>query len=268
MTRVGEIDMDAVAAVIQEADAAEIAPRFRTLHAGDIEEKAPGEIVTVADRACEARLTAHLREIADLPVVGEEAASADPSLAAVLATADAAWLVDPLDGTTNFADGSFDYAVMVALVEQGRATASWMWHPTGGSMSMAARGAGATRNGVTVAMSMPRSGDAMRGVVKGRFLPPAVAQRVAHNRERFAGYDAGPNCAGVEYPSLVAGEVDFLLYWRTLPWDHAPGALFVEEAGGTVCRPDGEAYRCGSGGEGLLAAHADVIDDVRRRLLT
>lgn len=46
-------------------------------------------------------------------------------------------------------------------------------------------------------------------------------------------------CAGFDYPRLVAGEQDFVLYQRTLPWDHAPGALLLTEAGGLARRPDG-----------------------------
>ena len=87
------------------------------------------------------------------------------------------------------------------------------------------------------------------------------------NEHRFAAHLPGRNCAGIEYPTLVAGDVDFLLYWRTLPWDHAPGVLFAEEAGFRAARPDGTAYRCGDGRHGLVVAHRDVCDDVRIALL-
>ncbi|HEU4819991.1 MAG TPA: inositol monophosphatase family protein, partial [Qipengyuania sp.] len=52
-----------------------------------------------------------------------------------------------------------------------------------------------------------------------------------------------PRCAAEQYPRLVLGENDVAIFERTLPWDHAAGALFVNEAGGKVARPDGSPYR-------------------------
>ena len=76
------MDVDIVAEAIREAEAATIAPRFRALTDDDVAFKGPDDPVTIADRACEAMLGASLRMIDDLPVVGEEAAAADPSLLA------------------------------------------------------------------------------------------------------------------------------------------------------------------------------------------
>jgi fructose-1,6-bisphosphatase/inositol monophosphatase family enzyme len=58
----------------------------------------------------------------------------------------------------------------------------------------------------------------------------------------------------MEYPRIVEGEADFLLFWRTLPWDHAAGALLLSEAGGVASRPDGTSYRPDDDRLGLLAA--------------
>ncbi|MGH9164452.1 MAG: inositol monophosphatase family protein, partial [Acidimicrobiales bacterium] len=90
--------------------------------------------------------------------------------------------------------------------------------------------------------------------LKLRFLDQATAGAVAANRSRFAATEQGPNCAGVEYPLLALGEVDFSLYWRTLPWDHAPGVLLLQEAGGHAARPNGDPYRPADQGPGLLLA--------------
>lgn len=64
----------------------------------------------------------------------------------------------------------------------------------------------------------------------------------------------------------MAGEHAFLVYWRTLPWDHAPGVLLAEEAGCRARRPDGGDYSVGSDAAGLVVAHRSVIDDVRTGL--
>ena len=92
--------MDQVADVIREATTRLIVPRFRTLQASEIEEKAPGETVTIADREAEAFIATRLRAILPgVPVVGEEAVAADPDLILALESAPHAWLVDPLART-------------------------------------------------------------------------------------------------------------------------------------------------------------------------
>lgn len=66
----------------------------------------------------------------------------------------------------------------------------------------------------------------------------------------------GRHAAGIEYPDIAEGALDFILYWRTLPWDHAPGSLLVAEAGGVSARLDGSPYRpeAPGGEDGLLVA--------------
>jgi fructose-1,6-bisphosphatase/inositol monophosphatase family enzyme len=64
----------------------------------------------------------------------------------------------------------------------------------------------------------------------------------------------GHGSAGVEYPLVTIGEQDFVVAWRTLPWDHAPGSLVVREAGSKVARPDGGPYVLDDGRFGLVAA--------------
>ncbi len=97
-------DMDAVGQILREAAATTVVPRFRMLADHEIEEKSPGEVVTIADREAEAMITTRLQAmLPGVPVVGEEAVAADPSLIEAITTGPCVWLVDPLDGTANFA---------------------------------------------------------------------------------------------------------------------------------------------------------------------
>ena len=262
------MDHQRVADAIVHAAAQEITPRFRALADGDVTEKSPGEVVTTADRACELLLTDLLRSILAVPVIGEEASAADASLPSTIAAQPAAWVVDPLDGTANFAAGSADHSVMVAFVERGTTTASWIWTPEADSMAIAARGAGATVNGARVTAAPPSAANERAGVVKERFLPDDIRASINAAPQAFAHRSEGRNCAGIDYPDLVAGTVDVLLYWRTLPWDHLPGALFAREAGCRTLRPNGELYDADSPGEGLLVAHESVCDELRETLFS
>ena len=246
---------DRVSDALRETSAEVIEPRFAALSPADVRSKAAGELVTIADIEAEELLTRMLTGL--LPgalVVGEEACATDPTLLEGLGAAQA-WLVDSLDGTANFVEGSDDWAVMVALCEEGRTVASWIWQPTSETMYTAEAGCGAARNGVSLGVT-PRPVDpgGLRGAVLTRFLPAGVSATIDGRRDRFDTVTSGRRCAGVDYPAVVDGEQDFVLFWRTLPWDHAPGVLLLQEAGGVALRPDASAYRPGDTRPGLLAA--------------
>ena len=76
---------------------------------------------------------------------------------------------------------------------------------------------------------------------------------------RFGEILPGWRCSGRDYPAILTGGQDFALFWRALPWDHAPGALILEEAGGRVARLDGTPYRPRDDRPGLLAARSPAV---------
>ena len=95
-----------IADLLAEVARVEIVPRFRALAHGDWREKGPGDIVTIADERTEAALAPRLQAL--LPgsvVLGEEAAAKDPSLFDLLSGDHPVWIIDPIDGTANFAEG-------------------------------------------------------------------------------------------------------------------------------------------------------------------
>jgi fructose-1,6-bisphosphatase/inositol monophosphatase family enzyme len=251
---------------MEEAAATAILPRFRLLADEEVEEKSPGEVVTIADREAEAILTAGLGGL--LPgarVLGEEACSLEPRLLDDLGEG-LVWLVDPLDGTANFAAGEPVFAVMVALLRDGETIGGWMLNPVTGDLARAELGAGAWLDEERLEAAAPSPGHKVRGSI-GRFMPDAMQADVTARLSAGAELLPGLKCAGVEYPMIGAGERDFAFYWRTIAWDHAPGVLFLNEAGGKATRPDGSAYVPGSAGHGLLAAtHPDVWQEVHRLL--
>ena len=248
--------IDKVEALLREAVARAILPRFRALQTHEVEEKAPGELVTAADREAEQVIEAGLKALRPgALVVGEEAVAAEPALLAKVLGVDEAWLIDPLDGTAHFAAGRAPFAVMVALVRKRETVASWMFDPLAGAMHVAERGAGAFIDGrrVRAAPDCPPLAT-MRGAILKRFLGPADRARLEPKEKLLAAVLPGFMCAGREYPAVVAGEQHFALFQRMLPWDHAPGVLFAEEAGSKARRLDGSAYVPGDLRPGLLVA--------------
>jgi fructose-1,6-bisphosphatase/inositol monophosphatase family enzyme len=240
------LSTDEVLELMQSVAAEVITPRFRSLSDAEIDEKRPGDLVTIADRESEELLTKALLEAyPDAAVLGEEAYATAPELMDLFVAADHAFTVDPVDGTKNFVHGSPDHAVMVAEVVGGETVRGWIWQPEHHVAWVAERGAGVRRNGELVGRRP--AGDQPQGATsvwsrRGRQpvgLPPLIGTWV---------------CCGVDYPRLMEGEADYLLYGHTKPWDHLPGTLMVREAGGAVSHRDGTPYSARSGGRGLLVA--------------
>ncbi|MFI6758784.1 inositol monophosphatase family protein [Micromonospora sp. NPDC050417] len=247
--------IDEVGSLIRDAAATAVLPFFGHLESSDVTEKAPGELVTVADRRAEQILAEGLRPL--LPgsvVVGEEGVAADPSLLDLLAGTAPVWLVDPVDGTANFAAGREPFAVMVALLEGGAARASWILDPVSDVLLTAEAGRGTYRDGVAVRTADGGSATVLRGAVMTRFLPPDLRESVLAGADRLGEILPGQHCAGREYADIVSGRQQFALFWRTLPWDHAPGVLLLTEAGGVARRLDGTPYHPADDRAGLLVA--------------
>ena len=253
--------VDQVGQVLRDAGRTVVVPLFRHLAEGDIEEKAPGEVVTVADREAERVIGIGLREA--LPgsvVVGEEAVAAEPALLDRLRDGGPVWLVDPVDGTANFAAGRGPFVMMVALLCDGVCRAGWIHDPLSGSLMTAERGGGARLDGLPVRTPAGSPPEALRGVVASKYLPAPLRTQVATRAAGLGEVLPGQHCAGREYPAIVAGGQEYTLFWRTLPWDHAAGALITEEAGGVVRRLDGTPYDpTVAGPPGLLAAVSEPV---------
>lgn len=254
------IDVDAVRALVEHVAATVVAPRFRALAAGEVHAKGADDVVTIVDHEAEVLLTEGLRALAPgVPVVGEEAVAADPHVLDALEGAPRAWVVDPLDGTRAFVEGSPDHAVMVALVEQGEAVAGWICLPAHGRTFVAERGSGAWVDGRRV-VRPAADPDALRGAVAVWAMDAETRRRV---EDGSPGLGRGAGTAqrlwsGWEYSRLATGERDYLGYWRSSPWDHAPGAVLVREAGGVSRFFDGDEYTALPVGGPLLAAADDV----------
>jgi fructose-1,6-bisphosphatase/inositol monophosphatase family enzyme len=254
-----------VAAILRSAATRLIVPRWQCLRSGDVDEKSPGEWVTIVDREVEEEVTtALLRLLPNSVVVGEERCAEMPGLLDCIEHGPV-WLVDPLDGTGNFIAGCGPISLMVALLEDGIPIGAWMLDPLTGTLHHAYQGGGAWRDDQPVTIETQPS-HLGRGIVKTRFLPADLRAHVAAAGAALE-IQPGTNCAGADYPAIARAESDFAIYWRVLPWDHAPGALFAMEAGGCVARLDGRAYRPGEQMAGLLVARTPALWRQARALL-
>lgn len=252
--------LDVVEALVAEVASAEIMPRFRRLTAADIASKSgPMDLVTVADEAAEAALTRGLqRHFPGCAVVGEEATTRDPTLLAQVSEAGLCFVVDPIDGTFNFASGLPLFGVIVAVVEQGRTTGAVIHDPVGRDTALARAGQGAwlrSTDGTTAALRVSGGKPLaeMGGTLSWKYFEEPLRSRVC-TRLPTLGWAWDYRCAAHQYRLLAAGHCDFAVYNRTLPWDHAAGVLLHAEAGGYAARLDGQAYAAGTLDGGLICA--------------
>lgn len=237
-----------------------IMPRYRNLASGEVEDKGGNDPVTIADKESEVLLREGLTAIDNsLAFVGEEAAHADPTILDGLDRP--CWIVDPVDGTRNFANGKPPFGIIIARAEGGEAQSGWLYDCLSGRFCAAHKGEGSSIDGEIVS-ARPTGGTPPIAAISMIFMDED--RREATKRHIAPHYELVdiPFCAAEQYPRLALGVNDISLFERTLAWDHAAGALWLNEAGGKAARPDGSPYRVDEVGRtGLLGAASPALWD-------
>ena len=265
--------IDWLAELLADAAKAEIMPRFRRLGEGDVRQKtSAADLVTEADVNAERLITAKLRErYPTAMIVGEEACSDNPALLQGLGDADLAFVVDPVDGTFNFASGVPLFGVMLSVVVKGETVAGIIHDPVGKDWLIGAKGAGShirhahgTLEKVHVADAVPVS--QMTGSVSWQYLAEPQRSLLARNQTKTLS-QFGYRCAAHEYRLLASGHAHFVVYNKLMPWDHLVGVLIHAEAGGYTARIDGSAYLPSHVDGGILVApDRESWKELRREL--
>jgi fructose-1,6-bisphosphatase/inositol monophosphatase family enzyme len=249
-----------LAQVLREAARTEVLPRFRGLVAGSVRQKSSHlDLVTDADVAAEVRIAAALAQaFPGAVVVGEEAASAEPELLERVGSADLAFIVDPVDGTKNFASGLPLFGMMAGVLERGIAVAGVIYDPIADDFAAGIAGGGAwverPDGGRTpLGVSPARPVGEMLGIVSWLFMPEPLRSTVTARLARVAGA-VDYRTAAHEYRLIAGGHYDFALFGKLAPWDHVAGCLIHREAGGYAACLDGTPYDFASRAPGLLCA--------------
>lgn len=234
--------------IVRRAAKAEIMPRFRSMSASDVSTKSrPDDLVTAADLAAEAMITRALSmAFPNALIVGEEAASKDPDLIAKIADAPLAFIVDPVDGTWNFAKGLAVFGVILAVTQFGRPAFGLIYDPMADDWAIADDETPATLERPTGAahplkVSMGKPIDALSGHIHLHQFKGGQQRAVAALLPTFQHTEA-LRCSAHEYRMLAQGHTDFMLAATLNPWDHAAGALICQQAGGHVEMLDGGPY--------------------------
>ena len=243
-----ETQETALIAAVRAAARAEILPRFRSLEAGQVATKSSADdLVTVADRAAEAAIAAAVAGILpDAAIVGEEAVAEDARVLDRIGAAETAVIIDPIDGTWNYAMGLATFGVLLAVTHEGQTVFGLLYDPVLDDWVLARRGGGAwfcRADGTRRRLTLGGAGrpTEFAGFSSPWLLPEALRQRF--QRELMAwGRTADLRCACHSYRQMAFGHGRFSFDMKLMPWDHAAGVLAVEEAGGVTGLLDGRAY--------------------------
>ncbi len=222
--------------------------------------KGPKDYVTEVDRAVEEAVIDILRTAyPDHAFLGEETGSHPAQNGASGDQAEYQWIIDPLDGTTNFIHGFPVYAVSIALAQRGQVTQAVIYDPARNEMFTASRGGGAFLNDRRMRVSgQTRFHDALisahvagsaggEALVSSRFA--SIVSECASSRR------LGATVLDLAY--VASGRVDGFVGVKLKPWDLAAGSLLVLEAGGLIADFDGEQAWMQSGD--VLAASPKIF---------
>ena len=253
-------DLDRLCAIMAEAAAAEIMPRFRGLDTGGIREKTSAlDVVTDADENAEWRMRdAVAKAFPNAAFIGEESVERDRSLLAGIAGADLAVIVDPVDGTSNFAWGLPLFGVMAAVTIRGETVAGAIYDPVCKDWRLALRGEGAwaqAHGGQArdLHVAAPAALAEMSGTASWHVAPEPLRSRIARNLPKTRAAFAY-RCAAYEYRLIADGSLHYSMHYKLMPWDHAAGVLIHAEAGGHAACFDGAPYAPTRSEGGLILA--------------
>ena len=196
-----------------------------------VELKAPNDFVSEVDRAAEAAIIEVLKQAyPQHSILAEESGESKTE-------SDYQWIIDPLDGTTNFLHGFPQYCVSIALAVKGAVNHGVIYDPTRNELFTASKGGGAFLNDRRLRVSKKIH---LQECLIGTGFP----SREMHNFDRYLAMfkDLTPKCAGIRRPGAAALDLAYVAagrydgFWEMglSAWDMAAGALMIKEAGGLV----------------------------------
>lgn len=242
--------IDEVAQLMAEASATIIKPLYQNLSPDDVATKSSDtDFVTVADREAEFWLMPRLEALlTDAIALGEESISDDPAAEKQLRH-NLAFVIDPIDGTRNFVNGTPHFCSMISLIDKGEPLISWVLRPVDNDMFVAVADEGVFHSDIEEGewqllppvMRRTQLGDMIgTGGIKG--LSGHVRDEVRQQLRALPGRRL-IGSAGCEAIMLATGAHDFLMHAKTTAWDHTPVDLFAREAGLVSAHmPSGDGY--------------------------
>ncbi len=226
--------------IVISAAREELLPRFTKVARSD---KADGSFITAADLAAQHRIEAELKQHwPDIALLGEEMDEAEQNNL-IAAQSQPLWILDPLDGTSNFAAGLPFFSTSLALLYQGEIVLGVVYDPSRDECFSARKGSGAWFNGEALGQHRPQ-GPLKKGtaLVDFKRLPAELATRLVTKMPYSSQRSHGS--VALDWCWIAAGRCHVYLHGKQKLWDYAAGYLIFNETGGHACTLTGEqVYR-------------------------
>lgn len=219
-----------------------------------IDSKGRNDFVTDVDRKAEAEIIATVRRShPDHAFLAEESGRSG--------SGEFTWIIDPLDGTTNFLHGFPQFAVSIGIEHKDRLQHAVVYDPLRQELFTASRGEGAQLEGKKIRVSTQRT---LEGALLGTGMPfrsqHACIDEYLAILKVLMGTAAGirrPGAASLDLAYVAAGRLDGFWEFGLSPWDTAAGMLLIQEAGGRVGTPAGDEYALG---KNIVAGNPKVYE--------
>ncbi len=246
-------------------DAAKIAGAIQKAHLGrvtEIEYKGEINLVTEVDKKCEAAIIAHLAaHCPDHDVLAEEGGGSRKDSAYK-------WIIDPLDGTTNYAHGYPLFCVSIALEQNGEIVVGVVYDPNRDELFVAEQGAGARLNGAPIRVStVPTLNTALLATGFAYNIRTAKQNNLDHFQDFLMTAQAvrRDGVAAIDLCYVAAGRYDGFWELNLFPWDVAAGFLMIREAGGAVSAFNGDPFAVYL--KEILASNGQIHEEMSRVLM-
>ncbi len=224
-----------------------ILPAFKAMDPSKIMIKEDSSLVTVTDQQAEVALTSGLKNIFHANVLGEEGYEENPAIGDFLEKEDEyCWIIDPIDGTSNFTSGNNQFGIIIALVKNKKILGGWIYQSTEGKAFYALKGKGVYDQHHKKIERQITNPEHFSGYPHEFYFQNTTTEKEinALSRARTTQLESLHSTA-IEYMDMVTGKIDFIINNHYKPWDHAAGQLIVSElglGGGSVYLGTQEGY--------------------------
>tara|TARA_Y100000815_G_scaffold272163_1_gene300424 strand:- start:1357 stop:2178 length:822 start_codon:yes stop_codon:yes gene_type:complete len=219
-----------------------IMPSFRSPNLSISAKSSPHDLVTAADETSETFLTEEIRRLyPTAKILGEETASADPAILTDIDTAEICFVIDPIDGTWNYAHGIATFGVAIAVLRHGKPVMGILHDPAFDDTIWAIQRGGAFLRRPNGQERQLSASAGRAGFINIPALDATKAGAAIEVGHKFSAIKS-LGCSCHEYRLLAQGLLSWGLATQSKPWDHAAGMLIHQEAGGVTRFIDGAPY--------------------------
>jgi len=251
-----------IAILAAEAGGKKLLREYRNFNRAKVSYKAHHEIVTAADLASEKEIIKTIKKnFPDHEILSEESGVGGVK-------SDYCWIIDPLDGTTNFSMHNPLFAVSIGVAFRGEVVVGVIYAPALGELFVAEKSKGAFLNGKKIKSSkLGKKGRTLNTYCHGREEKDIRLALAYMNYQKLHGFDCRQlGSAALELAYVASGRVESIVIPGAHPWDVAAGVILVREAGGRVTDLVNKAWNLKSYGIGASngEVHSEIIGVLKK----